>query len=60
MTYSIGEVAKMLRVSTESLRSWERQGFIPRALRRPTDHREYTEADIEAIKEFLNQKNQTK
>ena len=53
MVYSIGEVAKMFNVSTESLRSWERQGLITRPHRRPTNRREYTDKDIKAIKQFL-------
>ena len=59
MVYSIGEVAKMLRVSPEALRIWEKQGFIPKPQRRPTGMREYTSNDIEAIRQYLNQKNQT-
>jgi len=57
MTYSIGEVAKMLRVSTQSLRAWEKQRLIPEPQRRPTNIREYTEGDIKTIREFLNKKN---
>jgi DNA-binding transcriptional MerR regulator len=60
MIYSIGQVAKMLGVSRESLRSWERQGFIPKPMRILNNLRRYTDADIEAIKEFLSQKNLTK
>ena len=60
MVYSIGEVAKMLRVSPQSLRSWQKQGLIPQVGRRPTNQREYTDANIEAIKEFLSQKKLTK
>jgi DNA-binding transcriptional MerR regulator len=60
MTYKISEAAKMLRVSSGSLRRWERSGFICQVGRRPTNHREYTDADIEAIKEFLSKKNLTK
>lgn len=60
MTYSIGEVAKMFRVSTQSLRCWEKQNLIPKPYRRPTNFREYSDADIEAIREFLSQKKQTK
>ena len=56
MVYSIGEVAKMLKVSTESLRSWEKQGLIPKPNRRPTNQREYTEQGIKAIREFLKDK----
>jgi len=60
MAYSIGEVAKMVRVSTVSLRSWEKQRLIPKPNRRPTNQREYTEQDILAIRNFLSQKNITK
>ena len=56
MVYTIGEVAKMLEVSRESLRNWENQGFIPKCHRRPTDRREYTDTNVEAIREFLSQK----
>lgn len=53
MGYSIGRTAELLNVSVQSLRNWEKQNAIPRPDRRPTGHREYTEADIEAIKEYL-------
>ncbi|MFC1990017.1 MerR family DNA-binding transcriptional regulator [Chloroflexota bacterium] len=56
MTYSIGEVAKMLRVSNGSLRTYEKQGLIPKPQRRPTGHREYTDEDVKAIQEFLSKK----
>lgn len=56
MVFSIGEVAKMLRVSTPSLRRWEKNGLIAKCERRPTGRREYTESDIKAIREFLSQK----
>ncbi len=60
MNYSIGEVAKMLGVSRESLRSWETQGFITKPYRNLTNLRRYTDTDVKAIKEFLSQKNLTK
>ena len=60
MSYSIGEIAKMLRISRESLRNWEAQGLIPKPNRRPTDIRSYSDEDIEAIKEMLSQKKQIK
>ena len=55
MTYSIGEVAKMLNVSTQSLRSWERQGFIPECPRSPTNRRQYSDEGIKAIKDYWNE-----
>lgn len=56
MTYSISEVAKMLRVSSQSLRTWEKKGFIPKPDRRPTGRREFTDEDIKAIKEYLKKR----
>jgi DNA-binding transcriptional MerR regulator len=56
VNYAIGEIAKMLRVSTQSLRNWENQGKIPQIQRRPTGIREYTDSDIEAIKRHLKMK----
>ena len=57
MAYTIGEVAKILEVSTQSLRSWEKQGLIPKTHRSPTLRRLYRDIDIEAIKLFLGNKN---
>tara|TARA_Y100000310_G_scaffold298129_1_gene331763 strand:+ start:152 stop:454 length:303 start_codon:yes stop_codon:yes gene_type:complete len=60
MTYSIGEVAKMLEVSPVSLRNWERQGLIPKPHRSLTNRRRYGAEDIEAIKNRLTTRNQVK
>ena len=56
MVYSTGEVAKTLGISTASLRNWEKQGLTPKPCRRPTNRRQYTEEDINAIKEFLERR----
>jgi len=56
MAYSIGVVTRMLGVSRESLRSWEKQGLIKKPDRILTNLRRYTDADIKAIKEFLSKK----
>ena len=56
MRYSIGETAKMLSVSKESIRHWEKQGFIPIPYRRPTGRREYTDEDIQAIRQYLDKR----
>jgi DNA-binding transcriptional MerR regulator len=56
MTYRIGEVARMLEVSTASLRSWERHMFIPRPHRSPTDRRLYCNEDIQAIRDYLTER----
>ena len=58
MAYSIGEVAKMLRVSTQSLRSWEKERLTPTIDRTPTNRRVYTNEDIMAIQRFLEDKKQ--
>ena len=54
--YKIGEVARMLQVSIESLRRWEQKGLIPKARRRLTGLRIYSSEDIEAIKKHLQQR----
>ena len=56
MTYSIGMAAKILEVSSQSLRKWEKQGLIPAPHRRPTSRREFSEQDLQAIKEYLNKR----
>ena len=56
MSYIISRVAEMLNISDKSLRSWEKQGFIPKPERRPTGRREYSDVDIKAIKEYLNKR----
>lgn len=56
MIYSIGEVAKRLYVSTQSLRNWERQQLIQKAKRRPTGYRMYDEQDVERIRQFLKER----
>ena len=57
MLYKISQVALMLGVSTQSLRNWEANGYIPKSHRRPTKHREYTDEDVKAIQEFLDKRN---
>ena len=53
MNSGIGTIAQLLNVSVQSVRSWERQGLIPKAQRRPTGMREYSQSDIEAIRKYL-------
>ena len=54
MANSIGKIAEMLEVSPQSLRKWEKQGFIPAPHRRPTGRRDYSTEDIKAIQDYLN------
>ena len=56
MIYKIGEVAKLLGVSAQTLRRWEWEGFIPKVHRCPTNRREYNEEDIKKIKEELGRR----
>lgn len=61
MEYSIGQVAKMLNVSAESIRNWERQKLIPKCARRPTNVRRFSFEDVEAIRQLLvNKQSNTK
>lgn len=47
-TYTIGQAAQQLGVSTDTLRRWERDGRIAPA-RTLKGHRRYTREDIEAL-----------
>jgi DNA-binding transcriptional MerR regulator len=56
MTYRIGEVARMMRISTQSLRLWEKSETFPRVKRNLLARRSYTDEDIQAIKDFISKK----
>ncbi|MFZ5366467.1 MAG: MerR family DNA-binding transcriptional regulator [Patescibacteria group bacterium] len=45
---SIGEAAKLLRVSKDTLRRWEKQGII-KAHRSPTNRRYYKKQDLDYV-----------
>jgi DNA-binding transcriptional MerR regulator len=49
-TYRISEAARELGISIEWLRTGERRGFFPPALRDRIGHRYYTEEDIERMR----------
>ena len=53
MIYGIGEVSKLLEVSTQSLRKWEKLGLIPKVRSTPTNRRRYTASDVKSIKKYL-------
>jgi predicted transcriptional regulator len=57
MGYSIGEVARMLEISTQSLRIWEKDSGFPNISRNLLSRRRYTDSNIEAIRNFAVQKN---
>ena len=46
----IGEVAQQVGVSTDSVRFYERSGWLPRASRRDNTYREYSPADVEHLR----------
>ena len=46
---SIGEAARALGVSAETLRRWERAGTIT-AIRTPTGHRRFPRTELDRIK----------
>jgi DNA-binding transcriptional MerR regulator len=50
----IGELAKEVGVSTDTVRFYERSGWLPRASRRDNAYREYGEADIERLRLLID------
>jgi DNA-binding transcriptional MerR regulator len=46
----IGEIARQVGVSTDTVRFYERSGWLPRASRRENDYRDYGEADVEHLR----------
>jgi DNA-binding transcriptional MerR regulator len=50
----IGELAQRIGVSTDTVRFYERAGWLPRPDRRPNDYREYAEADVEHFRLLID------
>jgi DNA-binding transcriptional MerR regulator len=46
----IGELARQVGVSTDTVRFYERSGWLPRASRRDNDYRNYSEPDVEHLR----------
>ena len=46
----IGELAQQVGVSTDTVRFYERSGWLPRAPRRENDYRDYGETDVEHLR----------
>jgi len=46
----IGELARKVGVSTDTVRFYERSGWLPRAPRRQNDYREYRESDADHLR----------
>ena len=53
MKYSIGEVAKILDLSTHTIRDWEKKGVIPKASRSHANFRRYSQEELEALRSWL-------
>jgi len=55
--YSIGDLSAIVNVSTNTLRFWEHQGYIPtpeRMMLGKRGFRRYSESDLELIRMFKN------
>ena len=50
----IGELAGEVGVSTDTVRYYERSGWLPRASRRDNAYREYSEADVEHLRLIID------
>lgn len=49
----IGELARRVQVSTDTVRFYERSGWLPRAARQDNDYRDYGEPDVEHLRLLL-------
>ena len=50
----IGELARTVGVSTDTVRFYERSGWLPRPSRRENDYREYGEADAKHLRLLID------
>ncbi len=50
----IGELAQRVGVSTDTVRFYERSGWLPRPARRDNDYRDYGEADAEHLRLLID------
>jgi DNA-binding transcriptional MerR regulator len=50
----IGELAREVGVSADTVRFYERSGWLPRASRRANDYRTYDEADVEHLRLLID------
>jgi DNA-binding transcriptional MerR regulator len=50
----IGELAQQVGVSTDTVRFYERSGWLPRPARRENDYREYGERDAEHLRLLID------
>lgn len=54
MKYSVTVAARILGVSPDTLKRWEKEGKIPRPERTFGDHRRYSADDIERIRQMAS------
>jgi DNA-binding transcriptional MerR regulator len=50
----IGELADQVGVSTDTVRYYERSGWLPRPARRTNDYRDYDAADVEHLRLLID------
>jgi MerR family copper efflux transcriptional regulator len=50
----IGELARRVGVAADTVRFYERSGWLPRPSRRENDYREYGEADVEHLRLLID------
>lgn len=50
----IGELAQRVGVSTDTVRFYERSGWLPRPERRPNDYRDYADVDVEHLRLLID------
>jgi DNA-binding transcriptional MerR regulator len=50
----IGELAQRVGVSTDTVRFYERSGWLPRASRRDNAYRDYREQDVEHLRLLID------
>lgn len=50
----IGELAEQVGVSTDTVRFYERAGWLPRAARQGNSYRDYTTADVEHLRLIID------
>lgn len=50
----IGQLARQVGVSTDTVRFYERSGWLPQPARRENDYREYGEADAEHLRLLID------
>jgi DNA-binding transcriptional MerR regulator len=50
----IGELAREVGITTDTVRFYERSGWLPRAARRDNDYREYGPTDVEHLRLIID------